>query len=99
MHLAIKGVGSERRPSLATEYKATRRVLLTPQLTQCAAPFLRLCPGQCGARHKSYPGLAWPQIYSAYNPIHGTDADRVQRFLAVAAIYPERNPLIAIMEL
>ena len=50
-----------------------------------AAPFLRLCPGQCGARHNSYPGLAWSQVYSAYSPVHGTDADQVQGLLALGA--------------
>jgi hypothetical protein len=34
LHLAIEGVGSERRPPFATEHERTRRVLLTPQLPQ-----------------------------------------------------------------
>jgi integrase len=48
-----------------------------------AATWLRLCAGQCGARHSGAASLSRPQEYPAHGALHRVSAGSVQGLLAM----------------
>jgi integrase len=55
-----------------------------------AATWLRLCAGQCGARHSGAASLSRPQEYPAHGALHRVSAGSVQGLLAIGGILARR---------